>query len=76
MHRTLNREAAKAIREAKGISLRQLARDIHRDHGHISRVERGTHQASLPTLIAIADRLEVPLDAITFVTDDGEDVAA
>lgn len=70
MHRTLNTEAAKAIRKAQKISLRQLARDIHRDHGHISRVERGTHHASLPTLIAIADRLGVSLEAITIVTEE------
>lgn len=70
MHRTLNGEAARAIREAKGISLRQLARDIHRDHGHISRVESGKHQASLPTLVAIADRLGVSLSAVTVMVED------
>lgn len=68
--RTLNREAARAIREAKGISLRELARGIHRDVGHISRVERGLHQASTATLAAWAERLGVSIDAITYVVEE------
>lgn len=70
MHRTLNLEVAKALREAKGISLRELARDIHRNPGHISRVERGIHQASTATLAAIADRLGVSLEAITQLVEE------
>lgn len=70
MQRTLNGEAAKAIREARGISLRKLARDIHRDPGHISRVERGINQASTATLAAWATTLGVSLDAITTVTEE------
>lgn len=69
MQRTLNGEAAKAIRQAKGISLRELARDIHRDPGHISRVERGVHRASDATIQAMAARLGVSMDAISSLTE-------
>ena len=69
MQRTLNGEAAKAIRQAKGISLRELARDIHRDPRHISRVQRGVHRASHATIQAIATRLGVSMDAISSSTD-------
>lgn len=69
MQRTLNTEVARALREAKGISIRELARDIHRDPGHISRVERGIHRASDATIQAIATRLGVSMDAISSSTD-------
>ena len=69
MQRTLNREVTKALREAKGITIRQLARDIHRDPGHISRVERGIHRPSDATIQAIATRLGVSMDAISSQTE-------
>lgn len=70
MKRQLNGAAVKALREALGISLRSMARDIDRDPGFISRVERGLDQASPATHVAIAKRLGVPLDAITNVTEE------
>lgn len=70
MHRTLNLEVAEALRTAKGISCRQLARDIHRDHGHVSRVLRGKHKASPATIAAIAAQLGVSYDAITTVSTE------
>ena len=69
MQRTLNVEVVRALREAQGISLRRMALDIHRTAGHLSRVERGEHNASVATMAAIATRLGVSLDAISYTTD-------
>ena len=55
----------KAIREARGISLQQLAKDIGRDVGFLSRVERDQQGAGDGTLHRYAERLNVPITAIT-----------
>jgi transcriptional regulator with XRE-family HTH domain len=55
----------KAIREARGIKLRQLAKDIGRDPGFISRVEDEQQGASDGTLHLYAGYLGVPIAAIT-----------
>jgi transcriptional regulator with XRE-family HTH domain len=55
----------KAIREARGISLQQLAKDIGRDPGYLSRVENGQQGAGDGTLHLYAQRLGVPIAAIT-----------
>ncbi|WP_109000840.1 helix-turn-helix domain-containing protein [Streptomyces rishiriensis] len=55
----------KAIREARGISLQQLAKAIGRDPGYLSRVENGQQGAGDGTLHLYAKQLDVPLDAIT-----------
>jgi transcriptional regulator with XRE-family HTH domain len=55
----------KAIREARGISLQQLAKDIGRDPGYLSRIENGQQGAGDRTLHRYADRLNVPINAIT-----------
>ncbi|MET9073941.1 helix-turn-helix transcriptional regulator [Streptomyces sp. NPDC004232] len=55
----------KAIREARGISLRQLAKDIGRDPGFLSRVEDDQQGASDETLRLYATYLRVPTRAIT-----------
>ncbi|MEU8642334.1 helix-turn-helix transcriptional regulator [Streptomyces sp. NPDC048674] len=55
----------KAIREARGISLRRLAKDIGRDPGFLSRVEDDKQGAGPGTLHLYASYLDVPLAAIT-----------
>ncbi|MFD7705580.1 helix-turn-helix domain-containing protein [Streptomyces sp. NPDC059786] len=55
----------KAIREARGISLRQLAKDIGRDPGFLSRVESDEQGAGDETLHLYAAYLDVPIAAIT-----------
>ena len=65
-----NGAAIKALREATGLGLRDLARATNRDPGFISRLERGEREASPPTLRAIADALRVPLAAITSPEQD------
>lgn len=55
----------KAIREARGISLRRLAKDIGRNPGFLSRVEDDQQGASAETLHRYANYLRVPIEAIT-----------
>jgi transcriptional regulator with XRE-family HTH domain len=73
MHRRLNGAAVKALRQAIGISLRKLASEIDRNPGFLSRLERDMETASPTTMRAIATRLGVPLDAITYVVAEDED---
>ena len=55
----------KAIRKARGISLQQLARQIGRDPGFLSKVENGQQGAGAGTLHRYAEELNVPIEAIT-----------
>lgn len=55
----------KAIREARGISLRRLAQAIGRDPGFLSRIEDHKRGASAETLHRYAEYLHVPIEAIT-----------
>ena len=55
----------KAIREARGISLRQLAKDIGRDVGFLSRVEDDKQGAGDETLRRYAAYQRVPIRAKT-----------
>ena len=50
-------ERIRALREAHGISLRELARRTGKDKGHWSRIERGERPLSLPMLVALAQAL-------------------
>ena len=69
-NRRLNGAAVKALREALGISLRTMAKDIDRNPGFISRAERGLDHVSPTTQVAIAKRLGVSLDAITYTVEE------
>lgn len=62
---TPNGTAIRAIRESKGISLRQLAGATGLHRSFISRVERGLSNASADSLRGIAAALAVSTKAIT-----------
>ncbi|GAA2485144.1 hypothetical protein GCM10010406_21750 [Streptomyces thermolineatus] len=62
---TPNGAAIRAIREARGISLRTFARLVQRDPSYCSRVEAGTRGAGDQTLHRFAKALAVPIEAIT-----------
>ena len=62
---TPNGAAIRSIREARGLSLRQLAHLIERNPGYCSRLETGGRGARPKTLYRIAQELNVPLAAIT-----------
>lgn len=60
-----NGEAIRAIRAAKGLSLRGLAAAADIDPAHLHRVETGTRGASPRVLAALAAALEVTPEAIS-----------
>jgi transcriptional regulator with XRE-family HTH domain len=60
-----NGEAIRAIRRAKGIGVRDLARRINRDPGFLVHIEAERRNASQETLSSIARELDVSLKVIT-----------
>ena len=70
MQRELNGEVVRALREAKGISLRAFARAIDRDPATVSRIETGKSQPTGRTLVAIAGALGVDVNVITHLVED------
>ena len=62
---TANGAAIRAIREARGISLRSLATEVGFNPGHLSRVERGLHGGSELFVHEVARALGVTASALT-----------
>ena len=60
-----NGEAIRALRQAKGIGVRDLARRIDRSPGFLVHVEAERRNASDETLTSIARELDVSLRVIT-----------
>lgn len=60
-----NGAAIRAIRVAKGISLRTMAEATDYDRGALSKIENGLKDASNEALAVFSAYLEVPLDAIS-----------
>jgi transcriptional regulator with XRE-family HTH domain len=72
-HRCVSGPAIKAIREALGLSLRDLETRIQQagetmDHAQLQRFEKSQRTPSDIQARAIADALGVPLSAISFAT--------
>lgn len=53
-------------RRAKGMSQTALAAALGISAAHVGHIERGTRHASLETVVAISQRLEVSLDVLVF----------
>jgi transcriptional regulator with XRE-family HTH domain len=68
--RETNGAAVKAIREALGIPQGILARDVVVSQGYLSNIEAGRKQPDPAVARRIADRLGVPLDAVTYPVVD------
>jgi transcriptional regulator with XRE-family HTH domain len=66
--RVVSGAAIKAIREAHGLSVRDLATDAGLDAAQLSRFENGKRTPSEDQAQKIADALRVPLAAISFAT--------
>ncbi len=66
----VNTAALRAIREAKGLTIRELARRVHLSHTVISRYERGLRCPKVPHAVAIASELGVPFEALFYVRGD------
>lgn len=72
--RQINGSAVRAMRELLGVKHGTFAIDCDITPGYLSNIEAGRKQASPAVQRAIADRLGVPLDAITY-TVAGEGAA-
>lgn len=68
--RLLSPDAVRAIREAKGITLRVAADTAGISSAHLSRIERGQRVPNLGTILAIAAALDVSIDAISYAGED------
>jgi transcriptional regulator with XRE-family HTH domain len=62
-HQILNRFAEHLIklREAKGLSIRQLAAASSLEYSQVQRIEKGKVNFAVTTLVALAQGLDVPL---------------
>jgi len=58
VHETLGNRI-RAAREAKGLSLRDLARRVQLDYGYLSKIENGAVSPSAEALSALAEVLEL-----------------
>ena len=47
----------RALREAKGYTLRQLAEEAQINHSHIGKIENGTYNIRIDTLYQVASAL-------------------
>jgi transcriptional regulator with XRE-family HTH domain len=54
----------KRIRKEKKIALRELAAMAEMEHSQISKIEAGTINLTLTTIVSLADALEVPTVAL------------
>lgn len=68
--RKLNGAAVKALRDAYGIDQKVLASDIGVSAGYLSHLEKGEKQCRPGVTVRIANRLGVPIDAITSTVPD------
>lgn len=68
--RRANGSSIRAIREAVGIQHADLARASGISAGYLTNIEAGRRQPRPDVLRAIATRLGVPLDAITYVVPE------
>lgn len=62
---TANRHAIRAIREGRGLGLREFSRKTGISRGFLSQIETGARGASTGTLKRIAAGLGVPLEAVS-----------
>lgn len=65
-------ERVAAHRTACGFTVSELAREIGVSPSLISQIERGQSQSSVSTLFALAEALDVPVDAFFDRGQDGE----
>lgn len=74
--RNLNGATVRVVREALGISQRDLAARCDITQGSLSNIERGIHGTTPETNRKIADAMGVPLESITYPITAPEPVAA
>ena len=74
--RAVNGSAVRVIRELLGISQRDLAARCEITQGHLSNVERGIFGASPQLGRVLADKMRVPLEAITYPVAEPAEIPA
>jgi transcriptional regulator with XRE-family HTH domain len=72
--RLVHGPAVRALRETLGVAHGKFAVDVDISPGYLTNIEKGRKQPSPAVAAAIARRLGVPLDVITYVIH-GEDAA-
>lgn len=75
MGRRANPASIRAFREAVGIRISDLARDVEISVAYACNIEAGRKEPSPAVVRRIADRLGVKLDAITYPVPDADDKA-
>ena len=68
--------AIRAIRELVGIPVGAFATRCVVSQGYMSNIELGVKQPTVEVMGRIADQLGVPLDAISYVVVESDEVAA
>lgn len=68
--RTIHGPGVRARREAIKVSLRAFAADIQLSPSNLSRIEQGKQQPSPATATAIAERLRVSIDCISYASEE------
>ena len=74
--RNLNGATVRVVREALGISQRDLAERAGISQGALSNIESGKHGSTPETNRKLADGMGVPLESITYPVSMPEPVAA
>lgn len=64
--------AIRAIRELQGVSISAFAPRVDCTQGYMSNVELGHKRPTIEFLARVARELDVPLDAISYVTPECE----
>jgi transcriptional regulator with XRE-family HTH domain len=57
-------EKLRALRERRGLTVRQLAAMLGITHSHIVGIERGKHKPSVEMVIKVADVFDVSIDRL------------
>lgn len=71
--RRTNGAAIRALREAIGIPHGDFAASIKISAGYLTNIEKNARRPAPDITRAIADRLGVPLDAISYLVSDDRD---
>ncbi len=67
-------KAIKTIRAAKGISQKELSKNLKLDSSYLSRIENGERVPSVELLETIAEKLQVPLYLFMLLSSDRKDI--
>jgi transcriptional regulator with XRE-family HTH domain len=66
--------AVRALREAMGIRHGAFAEAVGISAGYLTKIETGSQQPRPDIAVALARRLRVPLDAITYPSEQSQSV--